>query len=259
MRLLTLALLAFATIGCQPDASAQDAVDLPTTNFYAIDTPQGRIVVELFDSTPLHRDNFKRIVAEGVLDSTRFHRVIDGFMIQGGDPNSLNDNPFDDGQGGPGYDIEAELNQGYHFRGALAAAREGDQVNPERKSSGSQFYLVHGMELDSTVLGQMRERVRTSTNDATFDWDEETTARYLAEGGVPFLDAQYTVFGRTVEGFDVIDAIATMPTGRSRGERSMTADQPPTPVHMTVTPLPDYTPPPPSAEPVPSQEAPEQQ
>jgi peptidyl-prolyl cis-trans isomerase B (cyclophilin B) len=243
MRLLTLALLAFATIGCQPDASAQDAVDLPTTNFYAIDTPQGRIVVELFDSTPLHRDNFKRIVAEGVLDSTRFHRVIDGFMIQGGDPNSLNDNPFDDGQGGPGYDIDAELGQGYHFPGALAAAREGDQVNPERRSSGSQFYLVDGMELDEATMGEMRERVRQATGNASFDWDAQTTARYLEEGGVPFLDEQYTVFGRTVEGLDVIDAIATMQTGRARGERGPTADQPPTPVRMTVTPLPDYTPP----------------
>lgn len=247
MRLLSLLLFAFLAIGCQPDASAQDAptasVDLPETNFYAINTTIGRIVVELSDDTPLHRDNFKRLAVEGTVDSTRFHRVINNFMIQGGDPNSRNDTPFDDGQGGPGWQVDPEFNKGYHFRGALAAAREGDQVNPERKSSGSQFYLVHGMPIDSTLLMEMRDRVRMGTSDPTFDWDDATKARYLAEGGVPFLDAQYTVFGRTVEGQEVIDAIASMETGRARGERSMTADQPPTPVYLTIEPLPNYTPP----------------
>ncbi len=245
MRIISLLLLALFAAGCQPNVSAQDApdatADLPATNFYAITTTMGRIVVELSDDTPLHRDNFKRLVVEGTLDSTRFHRVIDQFMIQGGDPNSRNDDPFDDGQGGPGWEVDAELNRGYHFTGALAAAREGDQVNPQRRSSGSQFYLVHGMAIDSTILMQMRDRVRMGSGDATFDWDDQTKARYFAEGGVPFLDAQYTVFGRTVEGQDVIDAIATMPTGRARGERSMTADQPPTPVYLTVEPLPNYT------------------
>ncbi len=247
MRPLSLLLLTLLVAGCQPDASAQDApaesAELPATNFYAINTTMGRIVVELSDDTPLHRDNFKRLAVEGTVDSTRFHRVIKDFMIQGGDPNSRNDVPFDDGQGGPGWQVDAELGRGYHFTGALAAAREGDQVNPQRRSSGSQFYLVHGMALDSTILLEMRERIRMATGNSGFDWNAETVARYLREGGVPVLDEQYTVFGRTVEGQNVIDAIATMATTRTLGDQGMTADQPPTPVYLSLEPLPNYTPP----------------
>lgn len=239
-RLVLLAAVVLA--GCRIDASAQQQ-PLPETNFYAITTPMGRMVVELFDDTPIHRDNFKRLVAEQYYDSTRFHRVIAGFMIQGGDSLSRNADPYDDGTGGPGYDLEPEIGRHYHFRGALAAAREGDQVNPERRSSGSQFYLVHGVPVDSTTLGQMREYVRGATRDAAFDWPDSVKARYLTEGGYPPLDGQYTVFGRLVEGFSVLDSIATLPTGRMRGQPSPLQDQPPTPVWMVVRPLDRYTPP----------------
>ncbi len=243
IRLFLLAALAFAA--CSPDTTAQQPAEvvLPETNFYEITTPQGRMVVELFDDTPLHRDNFKKLVAEQFYDSTRFHRVIAGFMIQGGDPLSKDDNLYDDGTGGPGYEIDAEIGRHYHTRGALAAAREGDEVNPARRSSGSQFFLVHGQVADTTMLAEMRGYVRSALRDSAFDWPDEVRQTYLTRGGYPPLDGQYTVFGRLVEGFDVLDAIATMPTGRLLGQGSPIMDQPPTPVTMTVRPLENYTPP----------------
>ncbi len=232
-RLFLFAALALAAC---TGTSAQEP-PLPATNYYAIDTPQGRMVVRLFDDTPIHRDNFKKLVAQQFYDSTRFHRVIAGFMIQGGDPLSKDANLYDDGTGGPGYDLAPEIGRHYHVRGALAAAREGDDVNPQRRSSGSQFYLVQGIPLDSLTLGQMRDYLRQATGDAAYDWPDSVRARYLAEGGYPPLDGQYTVFGELVEGFDVLDSIATMPTGRVMGVGSPTMDQPPTPVPMTVRPV----------------------
>ncbi len=239
-RLVLLAALALAA--CRPDASAQPQ-PLPETNYYAINTPMGRMVVELFDDTPIHRDNFKRLAAEQFYDSTRFHRVIAGFMIQGGDPLSKDGNLYDDGTGGPGYELEAEIGRHYHVRGALAAAREGDEVNPQRRSSGSQFYIVHGLPVDSTALVGLREQLRQNLGDPTFDWPDSVQAQYLARGGFPPLDGQYTVFGRLVEGFAVLDSIATAPTGRMRGQPGPIMDQPPTPLWMTVRPLASYTPP----------------
>ena len=111
-----------------------------------IHTTMGDIVVRLYDETPIHRDNFLKLVREGYYDGTLFHRVIKGFMIQGGDPNSKGAAPDQMlGNGNPGYTLEAEFREGlYHKRGALAAAREDDATNPERRSSGSQFYIVWG-------------------------------------------------------------------------------------------------------------------
>ena len=202
------------------------------------------MVIRLYDETPAHRDNFKKLVAEGFYDGATFHRIIAGFMIQGGDPNSKDDDPYNDGQGGPGYTIPAEFNPNlYHKRGALAAARQGDQVNPERRSSGSQFYVVHGGNtIDEAMLAQIEERVREATNNPDFRFSDEARADYLAHGGAPFLDMQYTVFGEVVEGFDVLDRIATTPTARSSGQRVHPAlgDQPLERVEMTVRPLEAY-------------------
>ncbi len=221
-----------------------DMPNLPETNFYEIDTRFGRMVIRLYDETPAHRDNFKKLVAEGFYDGATFHRIIAGFMIQGGDPNSKDDDPYNDGQGGPGYTIPAEFNPNlYHKRGALAAARQGDQVNPERRSSGSQFYVVHGGNtIDEAMLAQIEERVREATNNPDFRFSDEARADYLAHGGAPFLDMQYTVFGEVVEGFDVLDRIATTPTARSSGQRVHPAlgDQPLERVEMTVRPLEAY-------------------
>ena len=147
-----------------------------------IETPQGEIKLVLFEDTPKHRENFLKLAKEGYYNGTTFHRVIDGFMIQGGDANSKDDNPRNDGSGNPGYTVPAEINPEHkHVRGALAAARQGDMVNPERASSGSQFYIVENHD------------------------------------GTPMLDEAYTVFGQVVDGLDVIDKIAEQPKdGRDR-------------------------------------------
>ena len=126
-----------------------------------IQTTLGDIVVKLYDETPLHRDNFIKLAQEGYYNGTIFHRVIKDFMIQGGDPDSKNPTPSGRyGTGGPDYTIEAEIKPGiYHKRGALAAARQGDEVNPERRSSGSQFYIVWGQTYKAGQIGQLDKQM----------------------------------------------------------------------------------------------------
>jgi cyclophilin family peptidyl-prolyl cis-trans isomerase len=119
----------------------------PKEQHLLIETELGDMKVMLYNSTPKHRDNIVKLVKEGFYDDLLFHRVIKDFMIQGGDPDSRNANPQQMlGQGGPGYQIDAEIGA-YHFKGALSAARMADQVNPERKSSGSQFFIVQGYKV----------------------------------------------------------------------------------------------------------------
>lgn len=124
-------------------------------------TSEGNIRVRLYDETPLHRDNFLRLCSEGYYDGTLFHRVIKDFMIQGGDPDSRGAAPDAMlGVGGPDYTIEAEIHPGlFHRRGALAAARQGDEVNPERRSSGSQFYIAWGQTYTEGQLRQMERQM----------------------------------------------------------------------------------------------------
>ena len=127
-----------------------------------IETTLGDIIVRLYDETPIHRDNFVKLVKEGYYDGTLFHRVIKGFMIQGGDPDSKGA-PAGKmlGVGGPDYTLEAEIKDNlYHKRGALAAARQGDEVNPERRSSGSQFYIVWGQVYKENQLNQLGKQIR---------------------------------------------------------------------------------------------------
>ncbi|MGA7303967.1 MAG: peptidylprolyl isomerase [Rhodothermales bacterium] len=216
-------------------------------NYYEISTPKGRMVVRLYDDTPEHRDNFARLANEGYYDGTTFHRVIANFMIQGGDPNSKNDDPMDDGAGGPGYTLSAEINPAhFHKRGALAAARQGDVVNPTRASSGSQFYLVlGGAPFDSTTLDQIERSLRTQIPDPGFTFSDSARAAYMRDGGAPHLDGMYTVFGEVVEGFDVLDAIGNSPTARSTGKSVQPAlvDQPFDKIVMQVKHLENYTPP----------------
>ena len=164
-------------------------------------TDFGTMKVMLYNSTPKHKENFIKLANEGFYNGTIFHRVIDGFMIQGGDPDSRTAAPGQQlGQGGPGYTLEAEIGSP-HFRGALSAARLGDNVNPERRSSGSQFYVVQGRKIDDSMLDQIERQNGIRYNQAQRDL-------YKKIGGTPFLDNQYTVFGEVVEGFDVIDKIA---------------------------------------------------
>ena len=127
-----------------------------------IETTLGDITVRLYDETPIHRDNFIKLVKEGYYDDTLFHRVIKDFMIQGGDPDSKGA-PAGKmlGVGGPDYTLEAEIKDNlYHKRGALAAARQGDEVNPERRSSGSQFYIVWGQVYKENQLNQLGKQIR---------------------------------------------------------------------------------------------------
>jgi len=136
-----------------------------------IQTMLGDIVVRLYDETPLHRDNFVKLVKEGYYDGTLFHRVIKDFMVQGGDPDSKGA-PAGKmlGMGGPGYTIEAEIKDTlFHKRGALAAARQGDQVNPERRSSGSQFYIVWGQVYNEGQLRQFSKQLRMQRVQGAFN------------------------------------------------------------------------------------------
>ncbi|MFK8056199.1 MAG: peptidylprolyl isomerase [Saprospiraceae bacterium] len=190
----------------------------PINCMVEITTPYGKMVVSLSDKTPGHRDNFIKLVEEGFYNDLLFHRVIDGFMIQGGDPTSRGASKQTNlGSGGPGYQIPAEFNEELaHVKGALAAARTGDAGNPERKSSGSQFYIVGGRPVADRDLDGMQTRKGIT-------YTSETRKAYLENGGVPFLDADYTVFGQVVEGLEVIDAISKVATsGQDRPQEDVT-------------------------------------
>lgn len=179
-----------------------------------METTKGTIVMELFDETPLHRNNFVRLVEYGLYDSLLFHRVIKDFMIQGGDPDSKNAEPGARlGEGGLGYRVDAEfrVDQGiWHRRGALAAARSGDSVNPLKQSSSMQFYIVWGKIFDDAGLDKTQERIDKRATGA-FKLTEEMRECYKTVGGTPHLDNNYTVFGQVISGFEVIDAIQNVP------------------------------------------------
>ena len=166
------------------------------------------MTVQLSNATPLHRDNFIKLAEEGYLDGMLFHRVIEGFMIQGGDPDSKKAKPNQAlGMGGPGYTIPAEfVDSLVHVKGALSAARQGDQVNPEKRSSGSQFYIVQGKPLTKDELDMIEAR-------KGIRYTKDQREAYLNIGGTPFLDRDYTVFGHVIKGIDVIDKIAAEETG----------------------------------------------
>lgn len=229
----------------QSDRTSSKQGDSNAGPYFEIVVPQGRMIVRLYDETPVHRDNFAKLASDGFFDGTTFHRVIEGFMIQGGDPNSRDDDPANDGEGDPGYTLPAEIVRDYfHKRGALAAARTGDVMNPERRSSGSQFYIVQGSTFDDRTLDMVEQQVRMTMRDTAFAFSDEARAVYREVGGAPNLDAQYSVFGEVVEGFDVLDAVAAVATPRKtgRGGSSRLTDRPFDDVPMTVRPLPEYTP-----------------
>ena len=166
-----------------------------------ITTDYGDIEVMLYNTTPQHRDNFVKLVESGFYDSLLFHRVIDGFMIQGGDPTSKNSPPGEMlGAGSPGYEIPAEIGSP-HLRGALAAARQPSQ---HKRSSGSQFYIVTGVKQTEAELSyyELNKNIK---------YNEDQRRIYIEEGGYPSLDKEYTVFGEVVSGMDVVDKIAKEP------------------------------------------------
>jgi len=169
-----------------------------------IETEYGNMTAVLYDETPGHRDNFIKLANEGFYDDLLFHRVIPGFMIQGGDPDSKGAAPGQRlGMGGPGYTIPAEfVDQHVHLKGALSAARTSDTMNPEKESSGSQFYVVQGRPVPAAQLD--------SPMFASKNYTDEQKQAYQQIGGTPQLDRDYTVFGMVIEGLDVIDKIAAV-------------------------------------------------
>jgi peptidyl-prolyl cis-trans isomerase B (cyclophilin B) len=172
-------------------------------------TTLGDITIALYDNTPQHRDNFIKLVKDNYYKDVLFHRIIKGFMIQTGDPDSKGAPVGKQlGQGGPGYTIPAEFRpENYHKRGAVAAARQADQVNPTKASSGSQFYIVDGQKFDERMLNQISMQYHVNFTD-------EQRKVYMEEGGAPFLDMQYTVFGEVVKGMEVVDKIASQEKDR---------------------------------------------
>lgn len=204
-----LALLCFIIIvtSCGTTKKTPKYIEPTFDRIVQIQTEYGNMTIALNDSTPLHRDNFIKLVKEKFYDSLLFHRVINEFMIQGGDPTSkyaLAGTML--GSGGKDYRVPAEFRPYlFHKKGALAAARDG---NPEKASSSCQFYIVQGkkwnnMELDQRLGGRViADSIRTTYNNI---------------GGAPHLDMNYTVFGQVIEGLEVIDKIATLPKdGRDR-------------------------------------------
>ena len=188
---IIMAMVAIAAASCsscssrgQQDSAANESTEMENAKInepeFDIVTTHGTMRVKLYSKTPKHRDNFKKLVAEKYYDGIRFHRVIEGFMIQAGDPFSRDTSMIGMwGQGGPDYTVPAEfVNEYWHKKGALAAARKGDMANPTKASSGSQFYIVHD------------------------------------ENACLHLDGQYSIFGEVVEGLDVIDKIASVDVDR---------------------------------------------
>ena len=257
-------LLMAATINSCGAGTSQNAKAQSSDNEtkVLIKTTAGDITIKLYNETPQHRDNFIKLVQEHFYDSILFHRVIKDFMVQAGDPESKNaDKGVQLGAGGPGYTIPAEFvyPKYFHKRGALSAARQADQVNPERNSSGSQFYIVTGKKYGKYDLQDMEQQLRqkqgqgifdrlvaqnmdsimnmqmagdrdgiiklqTELNDKTnqilkeqgpFKFTQEQVNAYMNEGGTPFLDNDYTVFGEVIDGMKTVDKIESSGTDMS--------------------------------------------
>lgn len=189
-----------------------------------IETDSGTIVVALYNQTHLHRDNFLKLVKKDFYDGLLFHRVIKDFMIQGGDPNSRNAAPGAQlGEGGLKYTIPAEFDSTlFHKKGALAMAREGDDVNPKKASSSTQFYIVDGKPFTDADMDKMETRFKIKI-------PESHRMVYRTIGGAPFLDGNYTVFGEVISGLDVVEKIADLPKDGN--------DRPLTDLHMKMTVL----------------------
>ena len=155
--IITITIILFLTVSCNTTSAKKKQKN----KYVMIETVYGNMIIKLYNKTPLHRDNFIKLVEQNFYDSLLFHRVIKGFMIQGGDPKSKNSLPGERlGEGGPGYKIDAEFNTKFiHKKGALAAAREGDQFNPQKKSSGSQFYIIQGTKITKDRLQIIENKI----------------------------------------------------------------------------------------------------
>ena len=231
----------------QTEEQTANYEDMLKSNIVLIETEYGNMKIRLYDETPKHKKNFIKLAADGFYNELLFHRIISEFMIQGGDPDSKNAAPgIKLGNGGPGYQIPAEFNDSlFHKKGVIAAAREGDQINPLKESSGSQFYIVQGKlftdeELDKTEIQQsigpyieshpelqniVTQLQQQNDKDGLDKFVEDIQKKkdfeiikipefkrkvYKEIGGTPHLDNNYTVFGEVIEGLEVIDKIAAV-------------------------------------------------
>ncbi|MEF9932414.1 MAG: peptidylprolyl isomerase [Bacteroidales bacterium] len=181
-------------------------------------TTKGDITLALYDEkVPAHAANFKKLVKEKYFNGTLFHRVIKDFMIQGGDPDSKNAAPGTMlGNGGPTYTLSPEFRipQIIHRRGVLAAAREGDDVNPKKESSASQFYIVWGKIFDDAGLDAVQAKLDKRTG-GTVKLTPEMRQIYKTVGGTPHLDGLYTIFGEVLSGLEIVDAIQNVSTDKN--------------------------------------------
>jgi len=217
-RILVLVLIAFFIGGCS--LFKEKSIE-PKETKVLMETSKGTITLKLYNETSLHRDNFIKLVNEKFYDGITFHRVIKDFMAQAGDPNSR-DKSFSGqlGQNSEGETIPAEIAPNlFHKKGALAAARMGDNVNPEKKSSGSQFYIVQGRKYNLNQLEQMENKINQKAphyqhQQEKFTFSDTAKKVYQQIGGTPFLDNGYTVFGEVIQGIEVIDAICNVKTER---------------------------------------------
>lgn len=226
LALLLCCLLACRPTKIQPNPNpTPEVVDTSSVNLrpdafsglVEIHTDAGVMKAELFFHTPTHREQFVRLAKEHFYDSTLFHRVIKGFMLQGGDPDSKHAKPntrLGGGQGGA--EIDAEMNTSFfHVKGALAAARTPDEINPQKKSSGSQFYIVQGRPVEPQQLEKNERKYGIA-------YSPEQKNYYSVFGGAPQLDMEYTVFGRVYEGLGIIDSIANTATdGNDRPKKDI--------------------------------------
>ncbi len=178
-------------------------IHAPQSCLVVIHTTVGDMIAQLYGDTPLHQENFLKLAEEGYFNGILFHRVIKGFMIQTGDPDSRTIGKGKElGKGGPDYTIRHEIKDTlFHVKGALAAARLSDEVNPDKASSGSQFYIVHGRP-------HSHEEIENHEYEKNIRYTEEAKDILKSSGGAPVLDKEYTIFGQIIEGIEVIDTIA---------------------------------------------------
>ena len=239
--LLLLILIACCITACTGNQQKKNSMTNSNETLVRIETTEGNITVKLYNETPKHRDNFIKLVKEGVYDSTLFHRVIKNFMIQAGDPQSKTATDTTTlGYSDVGYTLPAEINpKFFHKKGVLAAARQGDDVNPNRESSGSQFYIVTGRKFSEAQLINLENQMNEARLDTVF---QKLTRKHMKEilkmrrandtesllalqdslenqarniVAAPHLDGAYTVFGEVVEGMETVDKIGQAKTNRA--------------------------------------------
>lgn len=212
LKLLIVAMAATLMLSCSQERGETEVI---------VETTMGTIELKLYNETPKHRDNFISLANESYFDSLLFHRVIPDFMIQGGDPDSKYAPAGARlGEGGPGYLLNAEIRPGLiHKRGALAAAREGDEVNPAKMSSPCQFYIAWGKVYEKHELQALVNLIEERTGRKMELTTEQATA-YTTVGGIPHLDGEYTVFGEVTKGLEVVDKIQNVE--RDKYDRPLT-------------------------------------